>query len=220
SRYARGTAQRAARPEASKGNSTPTKGPAQTTGSGSGLCARSVRERVSGCNTTRATRPPVSQAPRTWPNSWTACIPSHDAKAVAVISRIWCKRFMAFTPDGRLRGTLRGSGPGQSGERVAAVALQVLKPQPPSRRQHLRVMQNADDFGRLTVVLEALTVAEVVGHDLSIGGIRNEFSVIADFGQYDVRVNPSSEHELFLPDGRAAGDLVLREKLPTAQGTS
>ena len=54
----------------------------------------------------------------------------------------------------------------------------------------------------------------------SIGGIRNELSVIADFGQYDVRVNPNDEHELFLPDGRAAGDLLFREKLPTAQGTS
>jgi predicted dehydrogenase len=104
--------------------------------------------------------------------------------------------------------------------RVAAVALQVLKHQPPSSGEHFRVMQNVDDFGRLTVVFDDLTVAEVVGHDLSIGGIRNEFSVIADFGQYDVRVNPNSEHELFLPDGRVAGDLVLREKLPTAQGTS
>jgi len=104
--------------------------------------------------------------------------------------------------------------------RVAAVALQVLKHQPAASGEHFRVMQNVDDFGRLTVVFDDLTVAEVVGHDLSIGGIRNEFSVIADFGQYDVRVNPNSEHELFLPDGRAAGDLVLREKLPTAQGTS
>src|SRR5262249_39575997 len=64
------------------------------------------------------------------------------------------------------------------------------------------------------------TVAEVIGHDLSISGIRNELSVIADFGQYDLRVNPNNEHELFLPDGRVAGNLLVREKLPTAQGTS
>jgi hypothetical protein len=81
-------------------------------------------------------------------------------------------------------------------------------------------MQNVDDFGRLTVVFEDETIAEVVGHDLSISGIRNELSVIADFGQYDLRVNPNDEHELFLPDARAAGNLLLREKLPTAQGTS
>jgi predicted dehydrogenase len=104
--------------------------------------------------------------------------------------------------------------------RVAAVALQVLKHQSPSSGEHFRVMQNVDDFGRITVVFEDLSVAEVVGHDLSISGIRNELSVIADFGQYDLRVNPSNEHELFLPDGRAAGNLLLREKLPTAQGTS
>jgi predicted dehydrogenase len=104
--------------------------------------------------------------------------------------------------------------------RVSAVALQVLKHQPGSAGEHFRVMQNVDDFGRLTVVFEDFSVAEVIGHDLSIGGIRNELSVIADFGQYDVRVNPNNEHELFLPDARAAGDLLFREKLPTAQGTS
>ena len=55
-------------------------------------------------------------------------------------------------------------------------------------------MQNVDDFGRLTVLFEDHTVAEVVGHDLSISGIRNELSVIGDFGQYDLRVNPNNEH--------------------------
>jgi hypothetical protein len=44
--------------------------------------------------------------------------------------------------------------------------------------------------------------------------------VIADFGQYDLRVNPNNENELFLPDARAAGNLLFREKLPTPQGTS
>ncbi len=104
--------------------------------------------------------------------------------------------------------------------RVAAVALQVLKHQPPAAGEHFRVMQNVDDFGRVTIVFDDLTVAEVIGHDLSISGIRNELSVIADFGQYDLRVNPSNEHELFLPDARAAGNLLFREKLPTPQGTS
>ena len=104
--------------------------------------------------------------------------------------------------------------------RVSAVALQVLKHQPPSTGEHFRVMQNVDDFSRISVVFDDLTVAEVIGHDLSISGIRNEISVIADFGQYDLRVNPNNEHELFLPDSRAAGDLLFREKLPTAQGTS
>jgi predicted dehydrogenase len=103
--------------------------------------------------------------------------------------------------------------------RVAALATQVLKHQPAAAGQHFRVMQNVDDFGRLTVLFDDHTLAEVVGHDLSISGIRNEVSVIADFGQYDLRVNPNNEHELFLPDARAAGNLLFREKLPTAQGT-
>lgn len=63
-------------------------------------------------------------------------------------------------------------------------------------------------------------MAEVQGFDLSISGIHNELCFITDFAQYDIRVNPSNEHELFMPDGALAGDLLLREKLPTAQGTS
>jgi predicted dehydrogenase len=103
---------------------------------------------------------------------------------------------------------------------VSAVALQVLKHQPASCGENFRVMQNVDDFGRVTVIFEDRTVAEVIGHDLSISGIRNEFSIITDFAQYDLRVNPNNENELFLPSGRSAGDLLLREKLPTPQGTS
>jgi predicted dehydrogenase len=115
-------------------------------------------------------------------------------------------------------GLLRGERPIRP-LRVSALALQVLRHQPAAAGEHFRVMQNVEDFGRLTVVFDDFTVAEVIGHDLSISGIRNELSVIADFGQYDLRVNPSNEHELFLPDARAAGNLLFREKLPTAQGT-
>lgn len=104
--------------------------------------------------------------------------------------------------------------------RVSAVAMQILKHQSASAGEHFRVMQNVDDFGRITIVFEDHSIAEVIGHDLSISGIRNELSVIADFGQYDLRVNPNNENELFLPDARAAGNLLFREKLPTAQGTS
>lgn len=104
--------------------------------------------------------------------------------------------------------------------KVSAVALQVLKHQPASAGEHFRVMRNVEDFGRVTVVFEDQTIAEVIGHDLSISGIRNEVSVIADFGQYDLRVNPTNENELFLPKAEAAGNLLFREKLPTPEGTS
>lgn len=104
--------------------------------------------------------------------------------------------------------------------KVSAVALQILKHQPKSAGEHFRVMQNVDDFARATVMFEDHTVAEVLGYDLSIGGIRNELSVIADFGQYDLRINPNDENELFQPDAATAGDILLREKLPTAAGTS
>ena len=103
---------------------------------------------------------------------------------------------------------------------VSAIALQVLKHQDETSGQHFRVIQNVDDFARITVIFDDQTVAEVLGYDLSISGIRNELSVITDFAQYDLRINPSNEIELFLPEANAAGDLLLREKLPTPQGTS
>jgi predicted dehydrogenase len=104
--------------------------------------------------------------------------------------------------------------------RVSALALQVLKHQGPASHEHFRVMQNVDDWARITVVFEDETVAEVIGHDLSISGIRNELSIITDFAQYDIRANPNNENELFMPSSDPAGDLLLREKLPTAQGSS
>ncbi len=104
--------------------------------------------------------------------------------------------------------------------RVSALALQVLKHQGPASHEHFRVMQHVDDWARITVVFEDETVAEVLGYDLSISGIRNELSIITDFAQYDIRANPNNENELFMPSSDPAGDLLLREKLPTAQGTS
>lgn len=104
--------------------------------------------------------------------------------------------------------------------RVSAVALQILKHQPAASAEHFRVMQNVDDFGRVTVVFDDETVAEVLGYDLSISGIRNELSFITDFAQFDLRVNPNNETELFLPRAEVAGNLLFREKLPTPQGTS
>ncbi|HAA74366.1 TPA: hypothetical protein DCE37_04505 [Candidatus Latescibacteria bacterium] len=105
-------------------------------------------------------------------------------------------------------------------KKISAVALQILKHQPESAREHFRVMQNVDDFGRVTIVFDDDTVAEVLGYDLSISGIRNELSIISDFGQYDVRINPNNSNEIFLPDEMPSGDILFREKLPTARGTS
>jgi predicted dehydrogenase len=103
---------------------------------------------------------------------------------------------------------------------VTGLARQVLKGQTGSAGEHFRVMQNVDDFGRISVVFQDGTIAEVVGSDLSITGIRNQVSVITDFCQYDVRVNPNNANELFLPEESVAGSLLFREKLPTARGTS
>ena len=104
--------------------------------------------------------------------------------------------------------------------KVAAIALQVMKNQPDFAGEHFRVCRNVDDFGRVSIVFEDGTVAEVIGHDMSISGIRNGLSVITDHGEYELRVNPNNENELFMPDAQAAGSLLFREKLPTAQGTS
>ena len=119
----------------------------------------------------------------------------------------------------QLEGILRDGRPIRP-QKVSALALQILKHQPQTSGEHFRVMQNVDDFGRITVLFDDQTVAEVVGTDLSISGIRNEVSVITDFCQYDIRINPNNANEVFLPDEAAAGDILFREKLPTAKGTS
>ena len=85
------------------------------------------------------------------------------------------------------------------------MALQVLKTQPQAVAEHFRVMQNVDDFARVTVVFQDDTVAEVLGYDLSISGIRNWLHVIADCAEYELRVNPNNENELFTPSASAAG---------------
>lgn len=104
--------------------------------------------------------------------------------------------------------------------KVSAVAESVLRRQRPSVGEFFRVMERVDDYARMTVIFEDGTVAELSGYDLSISGIHNSFSVIADFGQYDMRLNPNDGNELFLPRGELAGSLLLREKLPTPEGTS
>ncbi len=119
----------------------------------------------------------------------------------------------------QVEGILRGGAPVRPVQ-VSGFARQVLKQQPEAAGRHFRVMQNVDDFGRISVVFEDGSVAELLGHDLSISGIRNAFHVIADFGEYTMRLNPNDENELFLPDATAAQGLLMREKLPTAAGTS
>jgi predicted dehydrogenase len=119
----------------------------------------------------------------------------------------------------QVEGLLRDGRPIRPSQ-VSAVALQILKYQPNTAHEHFRVMQHVDDFARITVIFDDQSVAEVHGHDLSISGIRNEISVITDFAQYDIRINPNNENELFLPKADAAGNLLFREKLPTSQGTS
>jgi predicted dehydrogenase len=119
----------------------------------------------------------------------------------------------------QIEGLLRDGVPIRPA-RVSATVLQILKHQGEAASEHFRVMNNVEDYARITVVFEDKTVAEVSGYDLSISGIRNELKIISDFGQYDIRANPNNANEIFLPDGRNAGSILFREKLPTSQGTS
>lgn len=119
----------------------------------------------------------------------------------------------------QIEGILRNGAPIRP-KRVSGLATQILKGLPAEAGRHFRVMQQVDDFARITVEFEDGTLAEVWGYDLGIAGILNELSITADFGRCDIRINPNDAVELFLPDGDAAGDLLFREKLPTAQGTS
>lgn len=119
----------------------------------------------------------------------------------------------------QIEGILRDGTPIRP-RRVSAMARQVLKGLPAEAGAHFRVMENVDDFARITIEFDDGTLAEVWGYDLGIAGILNDLSITADFGHCDIHINPNNSVELFLPDGKAAGDLLLREKLPTSEGTS
>jgi len=130
-----------------------------------------------------------------------------------------CHPLGAFLYAKQLEGILRDGAPIRP-VTVSGTALQLLKNKPKTVEEHFKVNQNVDDFGRITVVFEDGTIAEALGHDVSISGIRNELSFITDFAQYDVRINPNNEVEAFYPNGGAANGLLFREKLPTPEGTS
>ncbi len=119
----------------------------------------------------------------------------------------------------QIEGLLREGAPVRPAK-VWGHTTQVMNKLPEPSGEHFRVMQNVEDFGRVTVEFTDGTLAEAIGHDMSISGIHNAHHVITDFAQYDIRINPNSAQELFMPDAAPAGDLLLREKLPTPQGTS
>ena len=99
----------------------------------------------------------------------------------------------------QVEGILRDGVPIRP-RRVSAMALQVMKHQPESSGEHFRVNRNVDDFGRISVVFEDETVAEVVGHDMSISGIRNGLSVITDFAdRKSTRLNSSHSQQSRMP---------------------
>ena len=117
------------------------------------------------------------------------------------------------------RGPAASKGGRSWAAAVSAVALGALKHRHPRQESILR---HAKRRGLRVnhCQLDDRTIAEVLGYDLSISGTCNELSIVADIRVFDVRINPADEHELFLPRAEAAGNLLLREKLPTPAGTS
>ena len=75
-----------------KGSIEPQMTPPHATRSGCGFGDTSVREKASGSNTTRVTRPPLSPAWSTWPDSCTTIMPSHEAAMRAAPSRRFVPR--------------------------------------------------------------------------------------------------------------------------------
>ena len=64
------------------------------------------------------------------------------------------------------------------------------------------------------------TVAEIVGADVSLGGVRNVMTVFATNLVVEANLNPNSAVRAYAPDGDVLAGVYLSEKLETHAGWS
>jgi predicted dehydrogenase len=87
--------------------------------------------------------------------------------------------------------------------------------------KHLRTgYDDVEDFGLLLCTFDDGTVAEIVGADTTLGGVRNRFTAYASNVVVEANLNPNSAVRAYAPDADVLAASYLSEKLETHGGWS
>jgi predicted dehydrogenase len=80
--------------------------------------------------------------------------------------------------------------------------------------------EDVEDFGLLVCTFDDGTVAEIVGADTTLGGVRNQLTAYATNTVVEANLNPNSAVRAYAPDPNALAAAYLSEKLETHAGWS
>jgi predicted dehydrogenase len=80
--------------------------------------------------------------------------------------------------------------------------------------------EDVEDFGLLVCTFDDGTVAEIVGADTTLGGVKNQMTVFATNAVVEANLNPNSAVRAYAPDAHVLEDAYLSEKLETHAGWS
>jgi predicted dehydrogenase len=80
--------------------------------------------------------------------------------------------------------------------------------------------EDVEDYGLLVCTFDDGTVAEIVGADTSLGGVRNRMTIYATNAVVEANLNPNSAVRAYAPDADAFAGAYLSEKLETHAGWS
>jgi predicted dehydrogenase len=80
--------------------------------------------------------------------------------------------------------------------------------------------EDVEDFGLLVCTFDDGTVAEIVGADTTLGGVKNQMTVYATNTVVEANLNPNNAVRAYAPDAQVLEGAYLSEKLETHAGWS
>jgi predicted dehydrogenase len=80
--------------------------------------------------------------------------------------------------------------------------------------------EDVEDYGVLVCRFDDGTVAEIVGADTTLGGVRNRMTIYGTNAVVEANLNPNNAVRAYAPDAEAFADAYLSEKLETHAGWS
>jgi predicted dehydrogenase len=80
--------------------------------------------------------------------------------------------------------------------------------------------EDVEDFGLLVCTFDDGTIAEIVGADTTLGGVRNRFTAYASNVVVEANLNPNTAVRAYAPDASVLAGSYLSEKLETHGGWS